>query len=348
MATRVTGAFFDGAGSLVLREINIPPCGSGEVLVDVKASGVCGSDLHQFRGKWPQPPYVPGHEIAGIVSEVGPGAQNVRVGDRVCIEPFIYCRRCRYCLSGRYFMCPQMGFLTLTAHGGFSEKVLAPDYAVYRLADTTSLEVGALAEPLAVGVHGARLGSISPADGVLVLGAGTIGLMSAAAARHCGARRVYITARHDHQAQAALRLGVDGVFSADPEELAHQAMEVFEGGPDVVMEAVGSEAGTFQQAIDIAGKLGRVVLMGGNTGAMDGIDLAPVIMKELVIYGSGCYSQIGLRKDFELALDILAQHPEPFEALITHRFALEEVAQAFETAMDKAKCKSVKVMVVDR
>ncbi len=346
MSRSVAAAFFDGDNRLAIRQVELGPPQAGEVLVDVRACGVCGSDLHQFVGRWPRPAFIPGHEIAGIVAEVGPGVTGVAVGDRVCVEPFVYCGTCRYCLTGRYFQCLHMGFLTLTAHGGFAENLLAPYYAVYRLPAEVGLELGALAEPLAVAVHGARVGAISAADGVLVLGAGTIGLMCVAAARAMGARDVYITARHPHQAQAARGLGATAVLSPDRETLLQQLGQTLPAGPDVVMEAVGSAAGTFQQALELAGKLGRIVLMGGNTTRMDGIDLTPVINKELVIYGSGCYSQIGVRRDFEVALEILAAQPEAFTPLITHRFSLAQTQAAFETALDKAGRGAIKVMVV--
>lgn len=346
MPQTINAAFFDGKGKLAVRQIEVPSPGPGEVLIDVKASGVCGSDLHQFAGRWQRPEFAPGHEVAGVITAIGAEVADVQPGDRVCVEPFTYCGSCRYCLAGRYFQCPEMGFLTLTAHGGFAESLLAPSYALYRLPDTVSLEAGALAEPLAVAVHAARLAGISGADGVLVLGAGTIGLMCVAAARHLGSHGVYITARHAHQAEAALALGAAGILSTETEELRRQIEQHFDRGPEVVMEAVGSAARTFQQAIEVAGKLGRVALMGGNTEPMDGINLEPVIMKELTIYGSGCYGQIGTRKDFEITLEILESRPEAFEKLITHRFALEEIQEAFETAADKARTKAIKVMVV--
>ena len=346
MSDRMCIACFDGEGRLSLRDIPLDQPGPGEVVVEVRAAGVCGSDLHQFLGRWPRPEYAAGHEVAGVVKEVGPGVTDVAPGDRVCVEPFLYCGECRYCMHGRYFQCPDMGFLTLTAHGGFAQFLIAPCHALYRLPDTVSLEVGALAEPLAVAVHAARLASVCGADDVLVLGAGTIGLMAVAAARHMGSPSVYITARHPHQAEAAMRLGAKGALSTDTATLKEEIADRFLRGPEVILEAVGSDARTFQQAVDVAGRLGRIALMGANTGPMDDINLAPVIKKELVIYGSGCYSQIDTRRDFEIAVSILAADPEVFESMITHRLPLAEIQTAFETALDRGKTKAIKVMIV--
>jgi L-iditol 2-dehydrogenase len=339
MPEMMDAVFFDGPGKLAIRQIEAPVPGPGDVIVDVQASGICGSDVHQLEGRWPQPPFVLGHEIAGAVSMVGEGISEALLGTAVCVEPFLYCGKCRFCRAGRYLLCPQMGFLTLTEHGGFAAKVRTPAYSVYALPGNVSMEVGALAEPLAVAVHGARLASVSSADDVLVIGAGTIGLMAVAVARHFGARRVRVTARHSHQAEAARMLGADEVLgSGGP----------FDGddAPDVVIETVGSAASTFQTAINAAGKLGRVVLIGGNTGTMDGVDLKPIVDKELTLYGSGAYGQIGLRADFELARDILRARPEVFERLITHRFPLAQIEAAFDAMLHKKDSGAIKVMIV--
>jgi len=342
MPVFTTSAFFDGPGRIVLCDVELPDPDVGEVLIEVAACGICGSDLHQLTGRWPQPTYALGHELAGTVVALGSEVTAAAVGDRVCVEPFIYCGHCRYCMSGRYFQCPEMGFLTLTADGAFSRYMLTPAYSLYKLPDSVSFEVGALAEPLAVGIHAARLSGVGAADTVLVLGAGAIGLMCVAAARHMGARRVLVTGRHAHQAQAALALGADAVLSTDTDELKQQL-----GGelPDVVLEAVGSEARTLQQAIDVAAPLGRIALMGGNTAPMDGIDFSRVIMKELTLFGSGCYSQFGTCRDFSLAVDALAAKPAVFESLITHRYPLASICEAFETAQDKARSRAIKVMI---
>ncbi|NSW57356.1 MAG: alcohol dehydrogenase catalytic domain-containing protein [Armatimonadetes bacterium] len=344
MSSMTAGAFFTGERALVVRTFDVGTPGPGEVLIDVAAAGVCGSDLHQWAGRWNRPEFVPGHEVSGVISQIGPGVQNLTPGDAVTVEPFIYCGRCRYCLAGRYFHCRDMAFLTLHAHGGFAQRMIAPDYAVYRLPDGLSLDTGALCEPCAVAVHGARLGSVCPDDDVLVIGAGTIGLMSVAAAKHLGARRIAAICRYEHQAKAARSLGADVTLAPDQATL-EGVSSVFPDGPDVVMEAVGSSGRGLPQALAVAGKMARIVLMGGNTGPINDIDMAPVITKELVIYGSGCYSQVGLRRDFEVALDVLAGNPEAFRDLITHRFPLSRVQEAFETAYDKGRTGAIKVLV---
>lgn len=344
MPKMIQGAFFAGERALEVRSFEIGAPGPGEVLIDVAASGVCGSDLHQWLGRWERPEFIPGHEVSGTVAEIGSAVRGLSPGDRVTVEPFIFCGRCRYCLAGRYFHCREMAFLTLHDHGGFAHRILAPDYAVYRLPAALSLDTAALCEPCAVGVHAARIAGVCADDQVLVIGAGAIGLMALAAAKHCGARSVAILCRHPHQARAAEDLGADFILTPD-QDLPAAVSGHFPDGPDVVLEAVGSSGRGLPLALELAGKLARIALMGGNTEPLDNLDLSPVIMKELVIYGSGCYSQVGLRRDFEVALQILAAHPDVFRGLITHRFPLSRVQQAFETAYDKGRSRAIKVLV---
>jgi L-iditol 2-dehydrogenase len=346
MPETMQAAFFAGEGAVELREVPIPEPGRGEVLLDIRACGICGSDVHQFAGRWPQPPFVIGHEIAAEVCAVGEGVTDWAPGDRVCVEPFLYCGTCRYCMAGRYYQCETMGFLTLTADGGFAEKMVCPAYTLYRLPENVNFATGALAEPLAVGVHAVRVVEVNGADEVLVLGAGTIGQMTAVAAQAFGARRVAITARHDFQAQAAGQLGIDEVFSTDPETLRQQVARSFAAGPSVVFETVGSAGGTFQQAVDLTGKLGRVALLGGNTGPVDSFDFSPMPAKELTLYAPLAYAQIGPKRDFELAVQLLAASPETYTPLLTHRFCLSEIQAAFELATHKRDSRALKVMMV--
>ena len=181
----------------------------GEVQVRVRNCGICGSDLHALhRPQGWTAGRTPGHEIAGEVVAVGDGDEGlragdpVRAGDRVCVEPLLYCGACEYCLAGSYQLCPQRTLLGVGAPGGFAEFVTVPARIVYRLPDGVGFALGALAEPLAVAVHGLRTAAsisegVAPGrERVAVLGAGTIGLLAAFYARQSGAMEVAITARH--------------------------------------------------------------------------------------------------------------------------------------------------------
>ncbi|MEX2238382.1 MAG: alcohol dehydrogenase catalytic domain-containing protein [Dehalococcoidia bacterium] len=205
-----------GVMTLETREIGEPA--SGSVLLRVRNCGICGSDLHFYRGEFPIPPDMPmGHEIAGEVAAIGEGVAAFSVGDRVAVEPVLVCRECAYCTSGERQLCPQRVLLGTGVAGGLQEYLEVPPYSLHKLPDSVPFHIGALVEPVAVCVHGFRIVDLKPREHVAILGAGTIGLIAVAVAREMGAASIAITARHSHQAEAARALGADAVFPASEE-----------------------------------------------------------------------------------------------------------------------------------
>lgn len=339
------GAFFAGQEMFEVREFALPERGPADVVVRVAACGICGSDLHQFTGRWPRPHVVPGHEIGGIVAEVGPNVSTVGPGDTVAIEPIIRCGRCRYCLTGRYLLCTSGRFISVEAHGGFAELVVVPDYCCYRLGAGVDAALGAFAEPLSVGLHAVRIAEVNGDDSVLVLGAGTIGLMTVAAARAMGAGRIMIVAKYPHQRDAARRLGADDVL--EPTEGLKEALRAScPEGPDIVIETVGTVGGVIQEALEVARKLGTVVLVGGITEPSV-LHLGPIIHKELRVLGSPCYGQVGLQQDFAIATELISSGRVDVQSLVSGSYPLESIQQAFLGARDKA-AGAIKVLVDPR
>src|SRR3990170_60494 len=209
-------AFSGGKEKIEVRETPVPAPGPGEVLLRVRACGICGSDLHFYRGQLPMSPTVsPGHEFAGEVVEAGDGVEGFAPGQRVVVEPLRACRRCSYCRTGNYQLCPKRVLVGTFVSGGLAEYVLVPDYTLYPLPDALDFELGALVEPLAVVVHGLHLVGLAFGDRVLILGCGTIGVMTALAARALGAAEIAVTYRYEHQARAALAAGATRVVAAD-------------------------------------------------------------------------------------------------------------------------------------
>ena len=339
-ATR--GAFFAGPEALEIREFPLPPLGEGDVLLRVSACGVCGSDLHQFFGRWPQPEVAPGHEVGGTIEETGPGVRGLEPGDGVTVEPIIHCGQCRYCLSGHYLLCAEGGFISVDTDGAFAEHMVLPAYCCHKLPSDVDPELGALGEPLSVGLHAVRRAAPTGADTVLVLGAGTIGLLAAAAGKALGAGRVLITAKYEHQGAVARRLGADEVLPPG-EDLPERLKEICSEGADVVIETVGTVGGVTEQALKMARKLGTVVLVGGITDSAE-INLGPIIGKELTVLGSPCYGQLGVRKDFEIAADLIAGGKIDVTQLISGRYALDDIQAAFLAAADK-RAGALKVLV---
>jgi 2-desacetyl-2-hydroxyethyl bacteriochlorophyllide A dehydrogenase len=319
------GAFFAGPQRIELRDFELPPRGPTDVLLRVAACGVCGSDLHQFHGRWPRPEVVPGHEIGGVVLEVGAEVDSIRPGDRVAVEPILRCGECRYCRTGRYLLCATGQFISVGVHGGFADRMVVPAYCCHRLEGEIDPALGALAEPLSVGLHAVRIAEVNGDDTVLVLGAGTIGLMAVAAARAMGAGRIIVTAKHPHQGVAAGRLGADVVLEPG-EAVGEEVKAICPEGPDIVVETVGT-----------------VVLVGGVTEASE-LNLQPIIFNELRVLGSPCYGQVGVTQDFAIAADLISRGAADVASLISARYPLAQIQQAFLAAGDK-QSGAIKVLV---
>src|SRR5437773_8767976 len=204
-----------GVGRLVVQDVPRPTPGPGEVVVRVRNCGICGSDLHWYHDQMMIPSVCPGHEIAGEVAEVGAGVTALRPGDPVALEGIASCGGCRYCLAGDYQRCLAIGFVGLTIPGGFAEYVSAPARHCFAVPAGVDLATAALSEPLGVAVHAVRLAGLAIGERVLVLGAGTIGLMAVIAARAGGAGEILVVARRPQQREAALALGADRVVGED-------------------------------------------------------------------------------------------------------------------------------------
>lgn len=337
-------AYCTAAGEFEIREVPVPTPGPQEVLLRVRSCGVCGSDLHWFHGLFPPPVVCPGHEIAAEVVACGPEVQAIRAGDRVALEPLRVCGICPPCRVGQYQVCQQLQILGLSCDGGFAEYVTIPAARVYRLPETLDFTTGALAEPAAVCVHGVRLARVSVGDRVLVLGAGTIGLLSVLAARAAGATEVVVTARYQHQARMARQLGATLVFSPGPEENSEFAAFFRNCPADVVIETVGGQSASIETALTAVRPRGTLVVLGVFTRAVT-FNALLLVTKEVRVVGSLTYGRHRDRADFDDALQILAAHREQARQLVTHRFALDAIQTAFDIAADK-QTGAIKVAVV--
>jgi 2-desacetyl-2-hydroxyethyl bacteriochlorophyllide A dehydrogenase len=328
-------AFIDGKESVVIREVDTPKAPPGEVLIAVRVCGVCGSDLHFYEGSFPSIPGVsPGHEIAGEVAALGDGVAGFAAGDRVVVEALRSCRACEYCDSGRYHICAKHMMIGTQVTGGMADYISVPAYALYRIPEGMDFSLAAIAEPLACCVHGLHLVDLQAGERVLVLGSGTMGLMSTLAAAAAGCE-VIATYRHDHQGEAALALGATrAVRESETGDL---------GTIDVVVETIGGHAPTLQQALGIVRPGGRVCVLGIFT-QMAQMNALGFVLKDVRMAGGITYCRPGLHSDFNVALSILKTHGERARKLVTHTFTLDEAGRAFATAFDKST-KSLKVQV---
>ncbi|MXX80340.1 MAG: alcohol dehydrogenase catalytic domain-containing protein [Chloroflexi bacterium] len=319
---------------------------AGEVVVRVMSEGICGTDLHSYRGHLPpEAGRTPGHEMGGVVSAVGPGVAHVQEGDTVGVEPLLRCGGCRLCTAGHYNQCQIAGGLIgLHVDGGMAQEVLAPAPAVFKSPPGVDAEITALAEPLACAVHGFNQITVGQNETVLIIGAGTIGLTAQLAAQAAGAATI-VLARHPHQQEAARRLGAAEVLGEEEASQQRLADLAVQDSIDLVAECVGGHANTIGQSIDVVRRLGRVLVLG--LFAIESVPINPVnlMLHEVTVVGSVTYGAPGGRPaDYQQALDVLASYQAEARSLITHRFALDDVNAAFETAQDKGS-RSIKVQL---
>lgn len=336
-------AVLAGPRTVEIRDVEMPELAAGEVLVRMRNVGICGSDLHFFRGEFPLPPgFILGHECSGEVEAVADDVTNFVKGDRVAIEGFKVCLTCAHCRTGNYQHCASRKAFGLNTHGGLREYQALPAYALYKLPDEIDFELGALLEPLTVGVHGLRLVDLRFGDRVAVLGSGSIGLTAIAAARAMGATYIAATARHPQQKEMALALGADAVFDGTQDGIGGMT-KALGGGADVVVETVGSHAETLAQALQVVAIGGRISVLGVFSQP---VTLHPIMLflKECKIVGSNCYGRPGRLSDYEMSIEIMRRNPDVMRRLITHRFPLEDVAAAYAAADDKSSG-AIKVLV---
>jgi threonine dehydrogenase-like Zn-dependent dehydrogenase len=329
-------AAYRANGQFDIVEADKPQPDRGSARVAVAAAGICGSDLHRYRdGGGASPGERPGHEVAGFVDACGEEV-SLAVGTLVAVEPMTYCGACAACRRGAYSQCASMKFLGFGPPGGMADFFCVPQRLLHAVPPDLSPKVAALAEPLAVCVRAVRRGAVSTADRVVILGAGTIGLLSIVAARAVGAREIFITARHPHQADLARHLGATQTYK-DCDAL--QA-GVGEASADVVIETVGGHAITLLEASDAARRGGTIVVLGYFPGA------TPVkgLLKELTIVGSLGYAYDAEKGDFPLAIGLMRDLASDIEPLVTHKLPLSQINTAFATARNKSTG-SVKVQM---
>jgi 2-desacetyl-2-hydroxyethyl bacteriochlorophyllide A dehydrogenase len=315
----VRAAIFAGPGRLAVEGRSTPQPGPTDVLIEVHACGVCGTDVHILDGQYPATPAIAlGHEYAGRVVELGAEVTGLAVDDRVAVDPNIPCGGCPPCRRGDGHLCEALHALGVTRDGGFAELCRVPARQAYRLPDDLGFEAGALAEPLSCCLHGLDLAGIRPGDRIAILGAGPIGLLMTQLARGAGAATVLVTDPVPERRRLAEALGADQAL--DPDDAGQAAAP---RGADVVLECVGAPA-TAGQALDLARRGGTVVWFGVSPpGAVVPVEPYTVYRKELTVRGAFVNPCT-----FERAIALLAQRRVRTEPLISHRFGLSAVSQA--------------------
>jgi 2-desacetyl-2-hydroxyethyl bacteriochlorophyllide A dehydrogenase len=316
-------------GVVEIRHTATPAPGPGQVLIRMSVVGICGSDVHAAHGRHPfvPLPYHPGHEVVGTVDAVGDGA-GLPLGTRVVIEPILACGSCKYCRDGRYNLCATMTFFGCTAPtGGLADLFVVPADRVVAIPDHLNDLQAVLIEPLSTPIHAVRLaGPDLTGKTVAILGAGTIGLLTLAAARHAGAARIAVTDTLAAKRDLARRLGADSVHDAGAPGTIDAIRDDLGTSADIVFDCVAVQQ-TVNQAIAIALNGGTVVVIGVPAAPVT-VPLPEIQDLQVRIQGSATYT----RDDFRRAITILEAglvNPDDF---VTARYPLTQVAAAFEDA----------------
>jgi threonine dehydrogenase-like Zn-dependent dehydrogenase len=334
-------AVWYGGKDIRIEDVAKPRAGPAEVLIRVKAVGICGSEIHAYEGlsKRRVPPLVMGHEFAGIVEEVSEGPTELALGDRVVVSPAVHCGACEECLSGRTNTCQARRHVGLDFPGAFAEYVRVPNCVCYRMPDSIGFEEAALAEPLSVGAHATSVANVRDGDIVLVLGSGIIGLSCLIGARE-KAKLILVSDVFDSRLNFARLFGADATIDASTTDTVAEVQRITSGrGVDVAMEAVGVEQ-TVRQAVSSVKEAGRVTLV-GLLEETARLSILQIGLKEIQVKGS--YGRTD--NDFRNALRLLEMRGPTIRRLITHTFPLDRISEAFET-MSTQKRSTMKVLLL--
>ncbi len=339
-------AVFYGPNDMKLEEVNKPKISEKEVLVRVKFSAVCGTDVRIFEGKKTKGVRTPstiGHELVGIVEQVGGNVSEFEVGNRVGVMPVIPCRKCYYCLNGRENVCANRTAIGYEYDGGFAEFVRIPEAAVQagnlvKLPDNVSFEQAVITEPLACCLNGNKKANVKMNDTVVVIGGGPIGLMHVQLAKIAGAKNVILSELIDHRREKAKEAGADILVNPDKESLNEVVLDVTEGlGADVVIMAIGVPQ-LVNGSISLLRKGGTLNLFAGFTkGVLSEIDPNVIHYNEVNVNGTSALT----RSDYIESLSLIESGKINTESITSPGYTLDDIQKAIEDVRDGVGMKSI-------
>lgn len=336
----------EALNKLVVKEVPTPRAGPGEVVMKVKACAVCGSDIRIYhhgnnRVKFPQ---IVGHEVSGVVHEVGAGVSKFKPGDRICLAADVPCGTCRWCTIGLGNNCLENYAIGYQFPGGFAEYMLlnktTVDFGpVAKIPDTMDFEEAAIAEPVACAINGLEICNMSVGKSVVIVGLGPIGCMMIPLARHMGASKVIAVQRSAKRMEIARQFGADVYIASESEDVVKRCRELTGGeGPDIVITTCGSVE-AHEQAIDMVAHRGWVNLFGGL-----GKDARNLSVPSNTIHYKECFvtgSHGSTPRHHRIAIDMIAAGYVPAKKVVTHRFTLDQMQEAFDTVEKRGAMKAV-------
>lgn len=327
--------YMTGPRKMEMREIGVPVPKEDQVLIKLEYVGICGSDVHYLEhgriGDFVvEGDFILGHECSGVVVETGKNAKRLKAGDRVALEPGVPCGQCEFCRSGKYNLCPDVEFLaTPPYHGCLMNYIAFPENMAFKLPDNVSTKEGALVEPLAVGLHAAAQGNVRLGDKVVILGAGTIGLVTLLACKAYGATEVTVVDVIEKRLEVAKNLGATRVINAKTENAVETMTALTNGaGVDKVIETAGNEH-TIKQCPYLVKRGGTIVLVGLAPKDIIDFNFMQIMVKEADIKTVFRYRNL-----YPSAIGAIADGKINVKGIVTHEFDFEESDKAFDFVIE--------------
>ena len=337
---------FRGAHDIVFGDVETPEPAHGEVLIRVRNTGICGTDVEIAEGTQPyytmglaRFPIIPGHEWSGEVAALGSGVDRFTIGDHVVGECSIGCGQCAVCFAGNYHRCPNLketGILNL--NGGFAEYMSFPAMFLHKLPADIPLETACLVEPTAVAYNGVRHTEVTPSDYVAIIGDGPIGLLSLLIAQTFGAKKVVLVGATPDRLAKAAKLGADTVIDANENDVLVKLREAGNGSlPDALIEATGN-AKAMEQAVYFVRSGGRITMLGIFGGRKAAIDLDQLVIREITLRG-----RLGSPGVWPAVIQLIASGRIDPSVIISHRIPLSDFSKGIDMVRNR-KAGVVKVV----
>lgn len=322
--------------NLQLRDVDEPKPGPNDLLIAVKACGICGSDVHGYDGSTGRriPPIVMGHEASGTVAGLGSDVTKFKVGDRVTFDSTVSCGHCAYCLKGEVNLCDNRQVMGVSCgeyrrHGAFADYVVVPEHISYALPDSFPYEKAALIEAVSIAVHAAKISDIEKGSSAVVIGAGMIGLLAVQAYKHYGCAKVFAVDLEQSKLDVARSLGADETFLAtDPELLAKLNTAAGGRGIDIAVEVVGAQK-SVETAVNCVRKGGTVTLIGNLSPKVE-MPLQVIVTRQLRLQGSAASAG-----EYPECIELMASGAIDVEPIMSAVAPLSEGASWFKRLYDR-------------
>lgn len=335
-------AVYKGFNKVEVEEIKKPDIQNlknEEAIIKVKYAGICGTDIHIFKGLHPraEAPLAMGHEVSGIIEEIKTNRKDFKVGDKVVINPLLSCGECFACKEGHYHICSKLNLIGIDRNGGFAEYVIANTDKLFKIPDSLNLDLAALVEPVAVAVHAVRKSGLSLGNKVAIIGGGPIGQLIAQVCKLSGATSVLLIEVNQERIEFARNHGI--IVCSSLNDSVEKINTITDNkGADIVYEAVGIQE-TYEYTTKLVKAGGKIIAVGAASKPIS-MDFWKIYFEELKIIGIHVYEPI----DIEITLELLNEYPHIFQPFISKVVCLEDLQKEL-LELSSGKSSSMKILV---